>query len=126
MSKFTDAVQFFYFNASSSYMPGRESQIVGQLLGADELARAEQWARSIGATFEWTEDDQLADYQDNDGKWCEAPAVVCVMSMRQDCGHMHTVESRSGIIESEDWREQMNDRRVIEAELALEARGRVS
>lgn len=122
MSKFTDAVSFFYFNAGSSYMPGRESQVVGQLLGADEMARAEQWARHEGAAFEWIDDNEPADVWNEDtATYDRLPAMVCLMRMRSSCGHMHVVASLGAIVESADWREQMNYRRVIQAELALEA-----
>ncbi|MGC8517933.1 MAG: hypothetical protein ACP5P4_05310 [Steroidobacteraceae bacterium] len=125
-------IEFFYHRAGFSYDPARESFIVGKLRGAIELAQAESWAKQHGAQYLWEADDP-AECQDNKGNWETHPAVSCVLYLPcDDCTDndidrctrklcYHSRAALGGIIESEDYRERVDYRRVIEAELALEA-----
>lgn len=115
--------QFFFHHAGWSYLSGAQSEIVGRLLGAVKLAEAEAWARANGCWFVWEDDPELADYQEEDGSWHQMPAVECVMYQHaaEPGEEPVLLQSLSSIMESEDDAERRNYRRVVEAELALEA-----
>jgi hypothetical protein len=103
---------FFWTNAGTSYHPATETEGEGRARGARELAEAETWAQSVGMTFMWHDDDLSTDqYQPEVGQtWEVASAWVngeCVASL---CG----IEGATS-----------EYRRVVEAELAMEARERV-
>jgi hypothetical protein len=78
--------------------------------GALELARAEVKAERYGFTFDWSDDDQLAEAFDGK-EYREYPAEICVCEDRGE-----VLASLCGIIEA-----SCEYRRVVEAELALEA-----
>lgn len=126
------AIEFFYHHAGWPYDPARESFIVGKLRCAAELAQAEAWAKDSGAQYAW-EYGGTVECQDNDGNWETNPAVSCVLFMPcDDCTDgdidhctrklsYHSRASLGGIMESENYKEQTDCRRIVEAELALEA-----
>ncbi len=132
--KRANAWEFFYHSAGYSYDPRTESPVVGRMLCALNLASAEQWADDVGATFDWSDDPDPAEYQDNAGKWRTAPAMICTMYLPcEECPHdvvewcRHSLESHiaaclCSIIESDDPGERAAYRRVVSAELAAEAR----
>lgn len=136
-----DAWEFFYHNAGSSYTPGKQSQIVGTVLGALALARAElllALALESDAFVQWEEDPDGAEVQQESGEFETLPAVYAMLYVPcADCPdgvnprkriarcdrreRCHVRASLCGITESDDWRERNDYRRVVEAELACEA-----
>lgn len=105
----TKTEQFFFDHAGWGYDPLTETSDEGRARCAKRLAAAEQWATDEGMSFEWTPDE----YADEPGEWC------CVA---RDAGGV-VLASLGGVgFESgEPWGDPY--RRVVEAELALEARG---
>lgn len=107
------AEQFFYDNAGLSYIPGKETPEEGRLRNALEYATAEEWARDYDADYQWSDDwgiDHVAEFPDaydSEPETCEA----CLMYIDGEL-----VASLSCIDDADD-----NYRRIIEAELALEA-----
>jgi hypothetical protein len=134
------AEQFFFDNAGYGYRPDRESEFVGRVLYAMELARAEAWAREAGAVFEWSEDDiDSSEWSEERPSWAQ---YACVMLLPCDeCapfvyGHeataikqcprklyTHVAGSLGGIDFGRDGSPGYDQSytRVVEAELALEA-----
>lgn len=117
------AVMFFYATAGYSHHPAIQTEVNGRLLGAIKLAEAEQWARRNGCWFEWDDDPEGAEVQDDRGEWQQLPAVFCLMYQHnEEPGEPpNLLGSLSAITESDDNSERRNYRRVVEAELALEA-----
>lgn len=109
--------QFFFEHAGHSYDPKTESKTQGRKRCARALARAERQALELGYSFEWLIDSDV----DSSDFSCSKPAwnlwgCIC----RNSCGE--SVESLWGI----DFGRNGNPwsapyRRVVEAELALEA-----
>jgi len=95
--------QFFYDNAGYSFNPATETPEQGKRRCAAELAKAEQDALNEGWRCRWGRDD--------DGEYCEM----------WTSGGTWLLESLSGI---EDPTPEY--RRVVEAELALQAAGTVT
>lgn len=118
----TAAIMFFYEHAGSSYNPATQTEVNGRLLGAIALATAHRWARNNGCYFIW-ENDEPAECQNETGEWEYHPAVSCLMLQYAEdiYDQPKVLGSLGGIIESPDARERQNYRRVVEAELALEA-----
>lgn len=52
-----EAQQFFFDNAGCGYRPDKESEFVGRVLGAIALARAEAWAADSGVAYDWSISD---------------------------------------------------------------------
>jgi hypothetical protein len=77
------------------------------------------FAENAGYEVLWVEDDEPAEFQEEDGSWNSADASVAVL--RDSNGTV--LASRGGIIESDDYAERRNYRRVVAAELASEAVG---
>lgn len=102
------AVAFFYKNAGSSYTPGKETRAQGKRRGAQALARAEAEASARGWEVEWEEDD-YGERAENGG-----PMYVAILKDE----HGNVLGSLGGIDDDTD-----PYRRVVEAELALEALG---
>lgn len=129
--KLTQAERFFFEHAGYSYGPG-ETARQGRIRGAKALARAEVWAKTVGLTYEWSDDPDGADIQKEDGTWERLPAVQVVTSevakpACSKCGHVNREwSSLGGITESDDQRERANYRRVVEAELAADVRYRIN
>ena len=103
--------KFFIEHAGVSYRPGKETKAQGRRRGAEALARAEQYAEEQGWKVEWDYDQN--EYQMGDAE-TEMPNEVLVAVLRDADGHV--LESLGGIGDPSD-----SYRRVVEAELALEA-----
>lgn len=101
------AVEFFREHAGLSYRPAVETPEQGRERGARELARAERWAKDQGIRFAWADDyhDERPDYTP---QTCEY-----VVALDEDGNNLTGL----GCIDDAD----DDYRRVIEAELALEA-----
>lgn len=112
------AVEFFHENAGWGYNPATETPEEGRMRGARLLAEAEAWAREVGLRFDWRDDwdvDHVAEfdcYEDEGPTTCESAAAWLG----------RTVVAALGCID--DATDEY--RRVIEAELALEARETVA
>lgn len=112
----TSAVWFFYRNAGYSYDPANETKQQGRWRGARTLANAEAWARQENITFGWEEDwlvgDHIREYgYDDNPLTCEVAAAYA--SDGEILASLGCIDDAS------------NDyRRVINAELALEAQDR--
>jgi hypothetical protein len=100
---------FFYDNAGYSYSQD-EAPEAGRIRCAKSLAKAEQYAQNLGWEYEWQNDN------DADLSWLAEGETVetcegCILR-----GEADVLESLWGITDASD-----NYRRVVEAELALEA-----
>ena len=104
-------VKFFMKHAGVSYQPGKETRAQGTRRGAKALARAEQYAEEQGWKVEWEYDQD--EYQMGDAE-TEMPNEVLVAVLEDADGHV--LKSLGGIGDPSD-----SYRRVVEAELALEA-----
>lgn len=100
--QFRNAWKFFMENAGYCTPPGR-------MVCAKHLAQAEEWAEETGVTFAW-DWDHYADLADFDCPVSEVLACACISPTGE------VLASLSGIADPD-----RNYRRVIEAELALEA-----
>lgn len=107
------AVEFFYANAPYSWCPAKETEEQGRRSGARALARAEVIAFYRDWNVEWCEGVDEADFQDEDGQWRTAPASVAILRSADES----VLSSIGGILENDD----AEYRRIIEAQLALEA-----
>jgi hypothetical protein len=123
----TSAIEFFKAHAGFSYGTG-ETPEQGQLRCAQELARAEAYASEHGWVAEWRDDDERAYcycddpncryHEGSDHDW---DTLYCVLYRPCSCNrcsnsHRDILGSLSGIMDPD-----ANYRRVVEAELALEA-----
>ena len=108
----TKLEQFFFDNAGCSYDPKTETKQEGQARGAAELAKAMHYALDKGWTFEWDHD---AGESCNCGeKNCGHTVEYCLL---EDASNGNRIlGSLSGICGA-----TADYRRVVEAELALEA-----
>lgn len=124
------AILFFYEHVGGSYNPATETVEQGKMRGAMRLADAEAWASAAGWRVEWHLEDE--DPRDVFGEFCTADPCT-----DEHCGLIHSDPDAEhfwacikgpdgeridaggslGMIESPS-REY---RRLIEAELALEA-----
>lgn len=112
-----ESIRFFEENAGFSWNPKAQTREEGRRLCAVELARAEDHARELEITFTWTDDWSLgtshADfysreaYPEGDPETCES----CVATLEGE------VVASLGCIDGAT----PEYRRVVEAELALEA-----
>lgn len=111
------AVRYFMEWAGISWKPPEETQAQGRYRGARRLAAAERWARNAGLTFEWALDGYTsAEWTDEAPPW---PTWECIA--RDASGRV--VASLMGIDFGRDgspWGDPY--RRVVEAELAAEAK----
>lgn len=106
------AFEFFRENAGYCTPPGK-------LACALELARAEAWAREEGIDFDWETDQEPVDYQDAKGNWKQEEGEICsAYRPCGECGERRVVASLGGIAGATP-----EYRRVVEAELAMEAMG---
>ncbi len=113
-------VAFFYRNAGYSYPAGATpaQQRAHRLNCARHLAAAESWARDAGVSFEWSVDDPQGSREWSD----ETPAWASWQCVARDADGI-SVASLHGIDFGADRDPWMDDyRRVVEAELAAEAR----
>lgn len=114
------AADFFYEHAGWSYDPVTETPDEGRLRGAISMASDERWAQSVDLTFQWSDDWAVGSHvtyfgpgsaytdPDREPEICE----VCVAFL------VGEVVASLGCVDEAD----QNYRRVIEAELAGEAR----
>jgi len=105
--------EFFYKHAAYSYGPGQTKR-QGRMEGAMKLARAEREAEERGWKVEWEYDETPYDMGDAE---TEMPNEVLVAVLKD--ANNNVIGSLSGIGDPDD-----NYRRVVEAELALEALAR--
>jgi hypothetical protein len=115
-SKKQTAVEFFYEHAGYSYDPKTQTEAEGRREGALALVKAELWAAGEGISFEWSVDEL------DSGEWSDDPEPwqqwVCVArdidgSVRASLGGIDF--GRDGDPYNSPYR------RVVQAELALEA-----
>lgn len=127
------AVQFFYQNAGWGYPTGSApaQQRAHRLNGARRLAAAEAWAEREGLACVWRDEEYLdAGDWPNREDWAHvqqdgaryATLYRPCPDHGVECPHAEVLESLGMISESLDTRERDNYRRVVAAELALEAR----
>ena len=109
-------VAFFYRQAGFGYDPKVETKNQGRIRGARALAEAERMARSFGWEYHWTDDWEIGSHVKYYGEqsFPEEPAT-CECCQLLDAGGV-VLESLSCIDDADK-----NYRRVVEAELALEA-----
>ncbi len=120
--------QFFLKHAGYSYDPMKETPLQGRRRCAEQLAEAEKEMEARGWVAEWRVDDERAycycdsptcRYHENSNyKWT---TLYCVLYHPCDCDrcsdkHRDILGSLCGIINPD-----YNYRRVVEAELALDA-----
>lgn len=122
----TAAERFFWTHAGTSYDPQTETRAQGRRRGAEALASAEAWATEQGMAFAWDWDECGESLEDmnhatasNPEGWCEpecgrAHEVLAVIARFRD---RSVAGALGGVIDPD-----ANYRRVIEAELAAEAR----
>ncbi len=110
---------FRFFHDNAGYIVGHRA------VGALRLARAERVAKELldeSVSFIWEEDEPTEVWTGKrvNGKdeFSMEPAVYCLLQMNG-----RTLASLGGITESGDTRIRNEYRRVVEAELALEAFG---
>lgn len=110
----TEAVSFFLANAGWGYNPETETPEQGKLRGAIKLAEAEQWAKSQGHTFVWEEDWLVGSHVDEFDAYDSEPEI---------CESATMLDSDDNVLASLGCVDDATDdyRRVVEAELALEA-----
>ena len=111
----TDA-QFFYDKSGYSYDPAKETKEQGRKRGARRLANAEAWASQTGVSFEWEQDDITNEEFSNSRPFYYLWRVLA----RDASGKV--VSSLCGVDfgrDQEPWGQPY--KRVVEAELALEA-----
>jgi hypothetical protein len=128
-----NAYQFFLKHAGYSYDPATQSPMQGRIQGARKLAAAERKARDTGYSFSWEVDptgtsaDWIADNEDG-GRNCnpwQLWACDCYSAeeARQSAPIGPRILASLGGIDfgrdGEPWGDPY--RRVVEAELALEA-----
>lgn len=130
MTKTLTAEQFFFENAGYSYNPATETEAEGRLRCARQLAQAEAWAQAEGLEYVWEDDPDCTEddfeFPEDKAHVREHGAVGCILyrpcpDHGADCKHAEHLASLWGITESLNNRERDNYRRVVEAELALEA-----
>ena len=94
------------------------------------LAQAEAWAEAEGLIYQWVEDPDCGpddfDLESDKDHVREHGAVGCLLyrpcpDHGTECKHAEVLASLWGITESLNNRERDNYRRVVQAELALEA-----
>src|SRR5882724_235445 len=113
-TKMTNAERFFWTNAGFSYDPKTETRAQGRRKCARLLAEAEVWAENIGLRFLWEYDDcpDLSFMTETEQL---EPHEVLVCIARYPDGAI--AGSLCGIVDAD-----ADYRRVVEAELAAEAR----
>jgi len=110
------AFNFFLKHAAYSYNPATETKSQGRARTARRLAKAEADAKGLGFTFEWTDDWSCGSHIEEYGEesYPEEPTTceTCI------CKSFHgEVLASLSCIDDAD----AAYRRVVEAELALEA-----
>lgn len=120
------AWQFFYGNAEYSWRSDRESEVVGHVRCAIELARAEAWAKSALVGYVWRFDGYEADRRVNTCTLylpcmaCMWPEALTDMNQCPRSGLSHQKAALHGIDLRGSHDERGACKRVVEAQLALE------
>lgn len=110
------AVKFFYEHAGWSYQTDKETSNQGRRRCARELAKAEQWAREQNITFSWSDDWDVGNHREFYGEaYADDEPLTCEQAAAFDPDG--TCIASLGCIDDAD----NNYRRVVNAELALEA-----
>jgi hypothetical protein len=124
------AYHFFVSQAGYSYDPKVETALQGRQRAAKRLAAAERWADAQRLVAVWQNDPDCGpddfDFEADKDHVREHGAVGCILYRPCDdhgteCKHAECLGSLWGITESLDNRQRDAYRRVVEAELALEA-----
>lgn len=124
------AYHFFLRHAGYSYNPATETKIAGRRRCARQLATAEQWASDQGLVFEWQDDPDCSpddfEFPEDQEHVRNHGAVGCILyrpcpEHGTDCKHAEHLGSLWGITESLNNAKRDAYRRVVQAELALEA-----
>jgi hypothetical protein len=109
-------IQFFHDQAGWSYDPAKETREQGRMRGARALAKAEAEAKTAGYSFEWSLDGG------DSSEWTKSrkPATptwqcLCRDTAGKVCGSLCGID----FVDKEPWGQPY--KRVVEAELALEA-----
>lgn len=110
----SDSFLFFMTHAGSSYRPGVETEETGRRRGAADLVRAERWARATGVSFVWSDDWEVTNHVEAFDCYDREPDT-CEMCDAYDADGV-PVASLCCIDDATP-----EYRRVVEAELALEA-----
>lgn len=130
ITPYARAVTFFYKHAGWGYRPDVETPSQGRRRGARQLAKAEAWAESQELVAVWQFDPDCGpddfDFESDKDHVREHGAVGCILyrpclEHGTDCKHAEVLGSLWGITESLVNAERDAYRRVVEAELALEA-----
>ena len=103
------AERFFFEHAGFSYDPKKETKHAGRIRCAVEMAEAERFASNLGLSFDWSDDYHDDGFKDYTPETCES--CTC-----WDATGMHVLASLGCIDDASP-----EYRRVIQAELALEA-----
>jgi hypothetical protein len=125
-----NSYQFFLKHAGYSYDPATQSPMQGRIQCARKLAAAERKARDAGISYQWEYDgadssEWIADNEDG-GRNCNPwqTWACCAIPSGEDADQYGTaaLASLGGIDFGRDGEPWGNPyRRVVEAELALEA-----
>jgi hypothetical protein len=113
--------RFFYDHAGLSYRPDSETPEQGRERGAREMAAAERTAREAGVSYDWSRDRDAdsSDFSDETPPWRLWQCVAYDVN-GTPCASLHAIDfGRDGTPHSSTYR------RVVEAELADEALGRL-
>lgn len=118
-----EAIAFFTEHAGYGYDPKTETPEEGRARSAEELARAEEWARENHLHFQWWDDDDYVVGRDDDldPEETSRPYVCIAGTMPSPWEPIDVQASLCGILFSAD-EDYTSDpyARVVEAELALE------
>jgi hypothetical protein len=124
MTHYAKAVQFFYKHAGYSYDPKKETPRQGRLRCARQLAKAEHYAFEHDWTYSWQDDSCIgADCGETatcDHPCCQGTEHVCEWCALVDADGKQLASLGSICEPSSEYR------RVVRAELALEAMPRAS
>lgn len=113
------AIAFFIEHAGFSFHPGKETVEQGKRRGAIALAEAERKASEAGFGFEWSidENSDSSDWTDEEPSW-QVWACKCFDVNGKYLSGLYAIDlGRDGNPYSDPYR------RVVEAELAMEAIG---
>jgi len=112
-----DDVKFFWDQAGYSWTPGKETQEAGRHRCSLELAEAEANARRLGYSFDWDVDDARGSLE-----WTKARPAWATWGCRCFDSDGKVVASLGAVDFGRDGEPWGNPyRRVVEAELAVEA-----
>jgi hypothetical protein len=112
----TSSTHFFYSQAGWSFTPTVETSSQGRWRGARQLAKAERHAKAQGWSCHWEEDasSDSSDFSDETPAW---GLWVCILKDAEG----NTLDVLGGVDFGRDANPGGPYKRVVEAELALEA-----